>query len=436
MSIRLLIRQLIEYSFFRYILGTVVILRLFWFWSTRQKYRQFSEVCRLYRVVDIFPFREIAFHSIANIIRICNKEKRNLMVEWFQNSREYIRIRDDFGSGEGKKHDVMWNMLVVKSFKENEKGVIILKYGEVFEALFTIYNIPKIIERYYLVFEMSWSGSCDPCYLMYWDSTNSVFVQTPEQKDYFFLERLHCNIRPIKLGSGDWVDPTLFQPNATFQKPYDVAMVAHWGKLKNHRVLFKALRRIQREITLLLIGFPWGGRTKEDILNEYSELLGKKSNITLDLRENLAHADVMTLLIQAKMQILLTSKEGGNKAIPEGLFLNVPAIVYDRNKGGTREKINGQTGILSSFGNLHRNIEFMLENYGRFRPREYVLKTTGSAISTRILNDKIKCVSLETNGSWTCDILEKVNSPSLKLKDESCSDLFVKDYDFISKCKK
>jgi hypothetical protein len=117
--------------------------------------------------------------------------------------------------------------------------------------------------------------------------------------------------------------------------------------------------------------------------------------------------------------LLLSEKEGSNRAIVEALFSDVPAILYDKFIGGAKGKINEKTGILSSFDELPGKIDYMLDNYRRFAPREWAIEHTGSRNATRKLNSLLKSLAESKGEKWTIDIVEKVNNPnfSYKVKD-------------------
>jgi glycosyltransferase involved in cell wall biosynthesis len=371
---------------------------------------------------------------IQKVIKNCIEVEPNVINSWYLKSRRSKVMKRRFLDEISGNFNNMWNVLVVKGWKNNEKGVLIIKYGEVFEGFMAFFDVPSILQKYYVVLEMSWAGSCDPSFLMYCNPKNTVFVQTPEERDFRFLKKCNSNIVPIYLGPGDWVDADLFVPPKNVEKIYDISMVAHWGKIKNHKLLFNALKKIERPLNILLIGFPWGNRTKEDVLREYNEILGHRKDFKLDLFEKLDHDQLKAKLARAKLQLLLTTKEGGNKSIPEGMFLNVPAIVYNGNVGGVRSKINEKTGLLSSFSELDKTIEYLIDHYQEFQPAEYINRTSGSANSTMILNQIIKEKNAEQKLSWTTDIFEKVNAPTMKLKNNQ-NDLFEKDYEYIQNCK-
>jgi hypothetical protein len=195
-------------------------------------------------------------------------------------------------------------------------------------------------------------------------------------------------------------------------------MVANWAKHKNHRQLFKALRHVRHQpLSLLLIGVDWGGRTEKDIISEMEEY--DLSHVKLQIKKNIPAREVADCLEKSKVFLLLSEKEGSNRAIVEALFSDVPAILYENFIGGARGKINEQTGVLSSFHELHTKVDYMLENYRRFTPRSWALEHTGSKNATRKLNSLLKSIATSKGEKWDVDIVEKVNSPnfSYKVKD-------------------
>jgi glycosyltransferase involved in cell wall biosynthesis len=214
------------------------------------------------------------------------------------------------------------------------------------------------------------------------------------------------------------------------RKPYDLVMVANWAPHKRHGVLFEALRHITgRDVRVLLIGFPWSGRTAEDIRREAAAIGNPRVHV--DVLEKLPAKDVAAHVSQCKVFVFLSRKEGDNKALVEAMFAGVPAIVYDKTIGGAGSRINSATGIFASEAELSAKIEYMLDRYTDFTPRAWALEHTGSANATRTLNDVIKRTVIASGGRWTTDIVEKTNAPNLAYKDPAVRTRFQADYDHI-----
>jgi hypothetical protein len=118
------------------------------------------------------------------------------------------------------------------------------------------------------------------------------------------------------------------------------------------------------------------------------------------------------------------------------MFSGVPAIVYDKTIGGAKYRINSATGVLSSDEELSEKIEYMLDHYREFDPRNWITQHSGSVVATRRLNDIIKHITAQAGEKYTRDIVEKTNSPNLTYKNRKCRDLFKEDYEFILSCQR
>ena len=337
-------------------------------------------------------------------------------------------------SGRGDA-DIFRDIIVLKSRKEDEKGVILLKYGQTFDATVALFDLSRLMDHYHIVLEPSWAGCCDPSILMYIASGQHVFIQTFTEEDHQFILDVGSPFVPVRLGPADWVDADLFVLDDLAEKRYDIVMVANWARGKGHNRLFRALRQIRdRKIKVLLIGFPWWGRTAEDIRREARAV--KNDNIQFHIIEGIPQLEVARYLNECRVFVFLSHKEGDNKALVEAMFANVPAIVYDKTIGGAPSRINPMTGMLSSDHDLARNILYMLDHHSEYSAREWALAHTGSKVATQLLNRAIKRVVTDAGDSYTIGISEKCNVPNLMYKDNAKGPVFRSDYDFIETCRR
>jgi glycosyltransferase involved in cell wall biosynthesis len=295
--------------------------------------------------------------------------------------------------------------------------VLLLKYTAKFEVFISLFDVERIMRDYYVVLEPCWAGYCDPSILMFVAPSQPVVVQSPDTPDFEFIRGLKSNLSPIDIGASDWVDAELFSAEGPpVSRDYDLVMVANWGRHKNHRKLFEALQHVRRRpISVLLIGFEWSGRTAKDVLAEAAAFNLK--DVRIETKQSLPSHEVAAHLRRSKAFVLVSEKEGSNKAIVEALFCNVPAIVYDGFVGGARNKITPQTGLLTSFDELGSTIDRMLETHERFTPRAWALAHTGSRNATARLNAHLKALALSRGEPWTVDIVEKINNPNLAYRD-------------------
>lgn len=379
------------------------------------RFRGISDLCWVYRVSGVSGLRWLAYRVISGFLPKGSTED-NQVVRAFLDSDAPMLCKERF-LGEKINLDSMFrDFLIIKPWSKDEKGVLVLEYSQKFDLFIALFDLRRMMKDYYVVLEPCWAGYCDPSILMFMSSLNEVIVQCPERSDLEFISGLKSNLIPIGLGSSDWIDSELFAPREeSSSKEYDLVMVANWAKHKNHRQLFKALRHVKhRPLSLLLIGVDWGGRTDKDIVAEMNEY--DLSHVKLEIRKSIPASEVADCLRKSKVFLLLSEKEGSNRAIVEALFADVPAILYENFIGGARGKINEQTGVLSSFEELHLKIDYMLEHYRMFTPRAWAIEHTGSKNATRKLNSLLKSVAASKAERWTVDIVEKVNNPNFSYK--------------------
>lgn len=414
----------------RYVVGLVVMaVGMMLYPIQRTRIDAIKLVCWVGRVTNIHLLEEISFSIIYRLFLITTLNgcdtilSKNCFNSGFLTASESMYTVN----GESEKTSLFRDIIILKEKTDYEKGVLLIKYTPAFDAFYNIFDINKIFNDYILVLEPSWAGVCDPSILMYWRNTNktNVIVQAIEPKDYMFIEKLGGNFIPIAIGSSDWADQDLFYLDSDNTKEYDLIMVSNWGLHKKHKELFKALSKTKMHLSVLLIGFPWEGRTKYDIENEIKK--SDLNHIKFEILENISAVAVADLMNKSKVYLLLSKKEGPNKAIVEAFMCNVPAILYDKFVGGAQVKINTSTGILSSYRDLTKNIEYMVKSYHNYSPREWILNNSGSTLSTNKLNMLLKETSIRNGDVWVNDIYEKVNAPNLGYKGKSYNILFWAD---------
>jgi len=291
---------------------------------------------------------------------------------------------------------------------KGKKGVAIVKYSETFSKLFKDYDIPGMLNDYLLILEPSYSGYCNPEILQFMEySEFPVIIQAAEEMDYNFIKRLGSNLMPINIGSSDWVDDRIFT-DLSLAKEYDCIMVAMWNDIKRHHVLMKAIRRIaDPSFKACLIGGPWG-RVLGD-LEEQAEFFGVKENI--EFYERLKPEQVSVLLNKSKVNLLLTLKEGANKAIFEGFFANVPGIVLKNNFGVNKKYLNDFTGMLIEESKLADTLLWFRDGYKKFNPRKWALENISSRASTAKIESTLLEISKSTGQSFDLPLALKVNRP-------------------------
>jgi glycosyltransferase involved in cell wall biosynthesis len=395
-------------------------------------YRGLRDLCWAARVSSVGMART-AEGCVLDVMKQLRADRWSLVESYHRDPASAACAR--IFSLEGGSADLFRDLIVLKRASAQEKGVILLKYARTFSAVHALLDMRALHERYTFVLEPCWAGYCDPSLLMFLAPGNPVFVQCFTREDYELVTRIGEPLVPLRLGPADWVDADLFSPPPAVEKTHDVVMVANWARHKRHVQLFRALKGISdRRIRVLLIGFPWGGRTAEDIRREAAAEAG--AHVSIDVVERLTAREVADRVSRCKVFVFLSRKEGDNKALVESMFLDVPVIVFDKTIGGASSRVNPSTGILASDEELADKISEMLDRYQEFAPREWACSHSGSSVATRVLDEAIRRVVTGAGGRYTEGLVEKANSPNLAYKDPACRARFQGDYDFILQCRR
>ncbi len=374
-------------------------------------YLGITDLCWVYRVSGIGILQRAAYRRITGYV-FDPRQGHGRLMRAFLESSVARRAANRIVQREAPYDSMFRDIMVLKAPANGEKGVIVLEYTVRFDLFVALFDYERIIKDYYIVLEPCWAGYCDPSILMFIGTQTDIIVQAPETRDFEFLEQLNCNLKPIVLGSSDWIDSDLFSaPPPGSPRPYDLVMVANWAKHKNHRKLFAALERVRhRPISLLLIGIDWGGRTGDDIRREFGEF--ELSHVTLEMKTSIPAREVARHLGESKVFLLLSEKEGSNRAIVEALFADTPVIFYEHFVGGAKGKVTPATGLLSSFEDLGAAIDRALDMREQFTPRAWAMANTGSANARAKLDAMLAGLAASRKEPWTTGIVEKVNNPN------------------------
>lgn len=376
-----------------------------------RRYHEACDLCWLGRVSRVPLLKTVADRYVVHLIKDVKRGGGNELLRAFLRSDAAAAVKEQYATGNAGGLDIYRDLIILKEPRSDEKGVLLIKYTPTFDAFLAMFDLEAVQDRYYIVLEPSWAGYCDPSILMFIADSHPVWVQCFTEEDYAFIDSFKSNLVPVRLGPADWINPQRFPDGILVEKKYDIVMVANWGRHKQHKQLFRALREMTgRELDVLLIGFEWGGRTRQDLL---AEAQGLPRSVRLHIKEDVPHEMVGEYISQSKMLVFLSKKEGDNKALVEGMFCNVPAIVYSETIGGAKNRINQETGILSSYADLGGRIVYMLDHYQEFAPRAWALCHTGCTAATHILNAALERVAREKGDAYLSRISEKANSPNL-----------------------
>jgi len=417
----------------RWVAACFFYLRAGLFGALGRRYRAFDDLCWIVRVTHAQPWLTLARRALDRELAETRRTGVNPFLEAFLADPSAEAVASLYSITGRGPHDLWRDVIVLKAASADEKGVILLKYARTFSALAALADLPRLMRHYHFVLEPCWAGYCAPAALIYYAPGNPVVVQCFTAADRAFIESVGAPFVPVQLGPADWVDSDIFAPPRVESKPYDIVMVANWGKHKRHAQLFRALREIRdRDVSVLLAGFDWAGRTADDIRREAARYANPR--VRLEIREKVPAQELAALVARSRMFVFLSRKEGDNKALVEAMFADVPAIVYDRTVGGASGRINPATGVLASDRELGARIAWMLDHHAQFEPRRWALEHTGSPVATRVLDAALAQAVAAAGGRYTRGIAEKTNAPNLAYKRKGERARFQADYDFIASC--
>ncbi len=308
-----------------------------------------------------------------------------------------------------------WRLMVLKpKISGAEKGVLLIKFSETLGKLIKHANIEELTRDYTLLVEPSWSGYCDADLMYFSQFKDPIFIESPDQNDFDFLIRLNSNLTPISVGSGDWVDPSIAEPFLSTPKKYDLVMNSHWGKWKRHYALFQAIRGTSLKVAL--IGFSWGKRSATDIrkLAQYYDVESQ-----IEIFEKISFDKVMEINAQSRFAVLLSLKEGANRAIPEAMFANTPAIVLNETVGGVQKNVSRESGRICKQKDLKLVIQALTSDQPPFTPRKWAIANISHKTSTDFVNSQLRAHAVNNKLPWTKDIAERKNSPELAYSSEA-----------------
>lgn len=392
---------------------------------------------RVRRIIEHTCYRDGALAPI----------RENQLLARFAQSREAAAIRREFGRypiadrvrlrypRRDDDPERQGDLIILKRHvpETGEKGVILIAYTEAARRFCALFDVPAVLSRYMLVLEPCWWGFQDSTFLLFLGSDADVVVQATWKGDWHFIRGLGANLIPIRRGFYDWTDPDLFQPRPAGVEPtYDLVMVSAWSPLKRHEELFAALRRLRgrvdRPLRVALVGYPLGW-TRHHI-DRLARRYGLQDWCTIF--DGIPHPEVARIVAASRAYILLSRREGGNRALYEAIFANVPVIVYRYHRGVNTEVIDERVGVLFEDGTLDAAILRVLYGPQTFEPRAWALERTGMRNSTRLLNELLRSIAVQRGSPWTADIAVKRNAPNLRYGRPEASNEFANEYEVLA----
>ena len=324
------------------------------------------------------------------------------------------------------------DLIILKPYDAatGERGVLMLMYSEAVRAMVAIYDLGALASKYMFVLEPSSWGYQDVRFLFYLGSDLDVLIQSPRRADFEFVESLQTNLVPVSVGAGEWVDPAVFHPREPgAEAKYDAVMVSAWDPLKRHEVFFRAAARLKqtggRTLRFALIGYQmgWTREPIERLLRQYD------LERDCDIYEMIPHEQVASIVANSRLSLLLSHREGANRAIYESMFCGTPIIVYRHQCGVNLDHVNARTGLLADDDELPEAIGYVLDHRDEFDPRGWAHENAGYANATGKINSALRQMSERRGLSWTTDIVAKKSAPELRYAQPGAYKIFAEEYE-------
>lgn len=327
------------------------------------------------------------------------------------------------------------NLLVLKRHdpRTGEKGVILLGYTVSLRRFPAMFDVAALASRYAFILEPSSWGYEDPGLFLYVGADMDVVVQAPWRRDHGYVVGLDANLRAVRLGAGDWVDPQTFSSDRPARaREFDLVAVSAWSALKRHGDLFQAvanLKRRGRQLRVALIGYPldW----TQETIRRFARDHGIEEQCTI--YESVPQSTVAEIVGNARAYVLMSRREGANRALYEALFCDTPVVVYEGHRGVNTDIIRGGVGTLYDAEGLDAAISRILDNRDAYRARAWADEHTGYRNSTMELNRLLRELSARRGLPWTQDIAEKKNAPELLYANPRDVERFADEYELLKR---
>lgn len=286
-------------------------------------------------------------------------------------------------------------------------GVLLIKFSRAFGTAAAVLDVSRLQKHYQVVLEPSWAGYCTPDVMAWCDTGREVIVQSSAASDRHLLQHLGTNLVPVECGASDWVDHRLFRPIG-HAKEFDSVYVANLTKNKRIHAYLCAVAeaaRIDPAYRGALVCSSWGGQrsTIEALLDFY----GVRSRVPVF--HQLTQVELNDVLNRAKVNVLMSLKEGSNKSLFESMFAGTPALALLENSSINHSYINEYTGMLVNERKVAQALLQFRSEWSRYRPREWAMENISPQATTRKLESRLQ--SLVLPAATGRPLLVKVNSP-------------------------
>ncbi len=292
------------------------------------------------------------------------------------------------------------------------KGVLLLKFTNTFSFPLRRGFLNRFMDRFVVVLEPSWAGYADADILQFTKRPDPVFVESADRGDSRLLAGLGCNLVPLPLGSGCWVDHRVFRPLADTRKDFDVVYVANSNYYKRMHAFMRLVHDLRKQLGRArgaMVCSAWGTDLTE--AQELAAAYGVSSEI--ELFADLPADALNHVLNRSRFTLLMSRKEGSNKTLFESMFADTPVALIAENVGVCREHIPAEAGLVVPEDQMAAVLAGSL-NTGhakRFEPRKWALEHISPEVSTTKLE---RAIQAQLGWPSPVNLKVKINVPELR----------------------
>lgn len=295
-----------------------------------------------------------------------------------------------------------------------ERGVIVLRNNERIENIRRLVAVDALQRDYFVVLEPSWGGYAGTGIIeWYRPSGPPLVVMSPAEADHRLIERLGGNLVPVRLGSGDWADPHRFRPLGRSVRCFDAIACARLHIHKRLHLLLDAVARIGDPAYRLIILASLGGDAG-DTRGIRALILRRGLSAQVSIGTVESPEEVNDMLNDSKVNVLLSLREGANRSIAEGLLSGTPCLVSAGHRSIRPDMVNPETGRFVADHELVDALRFFRTHWSDYAPRAWAMKNVTPAVSTALLNERLRSLEVNAGRPWTKDIVVKCNAPEVQ----------------------
>lgn len=311
-----------------------------------------------------------------------------------------------------KKEIIGRSIVLKKTLEVNgeivEKGIMLIKFSETFSLYLRHVECEKLMEKFHVILEPSWTGHAIEQILGWCKFDAKVYIQCADKPDFDFITSLHSNLVPLRMGSGEFVDYRIFQP-LTNEKKYDLVCVANGLVYKRVYAFLRLIKKLKRDNSGVRAALVCANRGPLlQTIEKLIHVMGLDGSV--DYFTEVSQLDLNKIIEQSKINILMSYREGSNRVLFEAIFSGTPSVVIDRNIGIRKECFTQDSGMVAREAFLAKDISFLLMNVAQMKPREWALKNISPEVSVDKLVNLI-AVTEYGGDRFQSQIYYKVNSP-------------------------